>query len=319
MAISNSELEKTVGAILVRDAGLPYAKILEYFEMTPDQFYRRVVVYPENVLLYATESKRIKLERILEDQDRVTELFNMGEDFVSNQYDKIQEGIRPRFFPGTFRHPENIKTLVYHALTKNNPILGSNKRDEVVEGFEEFFIRIEGKLEEYFYSIGLGGLMVHGLNGTVINSAFSVLDTFDLTYQQKTGDKFSLFDLRQKKHLHKWGYVRAPRDYWKDEENVVMVIYHTLVENHPELKSRSRRKVISTIRAFPANISSYLHKLGLGGLIQELSTFNKNESGISVLQIFDMERQKIIGDASLFDSKQKYHLSLDGKNNLVRT
>jgi len=209
-----------------------------------------------------------------------------------------------------WQNQANVEEAVYHTLTENCPELASQNREEVIEGIKG----LPSNLHDYLHSIGLVGLMQSGLGEEKKDSPLAVLEVFDVVYQRKTGD-VSLFDLTQEEHLHKWGdNFYAPRSYWQNQANVEEAVYHTLIENCPELASQKREEVIEGIKGLPSNLGDYLRSIGLGGLMHKAFEKGKEDSPLAVLEVFDGVYQRKTGDVSLFDLSQDEHVHRWGDN-----
>lgn len=192
-------IDDYMGAISSRDKGLPYQEMMRIFRITPNQF-AKVVSNIDSLVKMAEGERRERLEAIARDQKRKEELFNMGEEFVKEQYDRIQGRIpgekQDLFYKGTLFHHKNVETIVYYALTLNNPRLLSTNRDEVIECIK----KLPYNLQKYLHNLGLSGLMNYVFPKGKRNSPLAVLKIFDKVYREKTGDK-SLFYLAQKRYL----------------------------------------------------------------------------------------------------------------------
>ena len=297
-------LDDRISAIIDRDSGIPYTEVLEKYDITPGQFFRAVRRDIGTLTELTTGETKQTLQQISSNRDRERELFNMGEEFVKEQYCRVMEGAQACLYWGTFVHPENVNALVYHALTSKHLKLASNNRQTVVEGIKN----LPFNLKDHFHSLGLNGLMIHAFEKGKQGSPLAVLEVFDRAYRRKTED-VSLFDLTQKDHLHKWGdNFNAPRSYWQNPANVEEAIYHTLTENHPELASQGREEVVQGIKNLPRDLFNYFRSLGLGGLMAKAFEKGKQNSPLAVLEVFDRVYQKNNNDASLFDLTQKKHL-----------
>jgi hypothetical protein len=217
--------------------------------------------------------------------------------------------------PQSYWHdPANAGDAIYHVLTENRPSLASNDRKKVIKSLK----RMPSKLKEYFYAIGLSGIMVNAFEEGHRDSPSAVLEFFDLEYQKRTGDK-SLFDLTQPQHLHRWGdKFCAPRCYWQNPANVREAVYHTLIEARPKLASEDRTSVIQAVRELPDNLRMYMYSLGLGGLMGRAFRKTKRDSPKAILMVFDKEYRARTGNQSLFDKTQTDYLEFDGKNRLKR-
>jgi hypothetical protein len=305
-------LENKVNAILDRDEGIPYSKVLAVYDITPTQFHRAVQSI-HSFIQSTAGTTRQALEKIASDAARKRELFRMGEEFIREQYEGMLEGRQGKFCDSTLLHPENVENLVYYALARNNPQLASKDRKEVVEGIKG----ISKDLARYLKSIGLCGLMLYAFEKERINSPLAVLEVFDTVYQQKTGDS-SLFDLTQKEHLHEWGDTfYAPHSYWHNPVNVERAVYHILTENNPQLASKDRNKVIEDIKNFPGP-KGYFYKLGLASVMRQGPEKRKQDLPLAILEIFDRVYQRKTGNPSLFDKTQENYLEVGKRNILTR-
>lgn len=310
--------QQFIEAIIARDRGMSYEDVLTTFEITPNQLYRAVTRDLEDLIRYAEGSERRPLEQISADSERKRELFNMGEAFVCAQYDRIQGKIpgekQRRIYNGTYTHPFNVETLVYYALTQDNPPLSSHDRIVVVGTIQG----LPTNLKKYFHQLGLGSLMVSAFEKGQRGSPLAVLEVFDRVYQRITGDA-SLFDLTQEQHLHRWGDTfRAPQGYWRDQANVEEAVYHTLIEAQPELVSSDRVTIVGTIQGLPTNLQKYFHQLGLAGLMVSAFEKGQQDSPLTVLEVFDRVYQAKTGDVSLFDQSKPMYLAVDGGWRIIR-
>ncbi len=292
-----STLEQRVGAVLDRDENVPYPRVLQRHKLNPDQFFRAVVGI-ETFISYVDKELSDRLREISTNPERKRELFNMGEDFIREQYHRVSAGTQAYLPQGTLLHPENIKFLVYYALIYGNPKLASKNRAEVVQGIGN----LPDNRRNYFRSLKLRGL----LTKAKCDSPLAVLTMFDEVYKRKTGDS-SIFDLAQKPHLHKWGSkFRAPQSFWKNPVNVEVAVYHTLTENNPRLASTDRELVKQEIKKLPTNHQKYFTSLEFGGLVVSLQS-----SPRAVLEAFDRAFVKTTGNKSL-------DLEFNSENRLVR-
>ena len=310
MPRTKQKLKDFIGAILDRDSGMSYPEVLEQYDIKPNQFYRAVKFDLEDLIRETAGSGKKTLTEIAKDYGRRLELFDMGEEFVRRQYDNVQNGRQKRFYEGTFTHHENIEALVYYALICHNHQLASTQREELIQGLKN----LPANLQNYFNSIGLGGLMTRVFERGKIGSPLAVLEVFDRVYQKRTED-ISLFNLNHPQHLHKGGRdFRTPQSYWKNPANVEEAIYHTLIEYNPQLASTRREEVIQGIKNLPTNLKEYFCSIGLGGLM--VAAFGKGKQGspLAVLEVFDRVYQKKTDNVSLFDLSQKEHLHMWGDN-----
>ncbi|MEK6926554.1 MAG: hypothetical protein AABW50_04725 [Nanoarchaeota archaeon] len=201
---------------------------------------------------------------------------------------------------------DNVEQAVYHTLTEFDSRLKLGDRRQVIEAIK----KLPSKRESFFREVGLGGILhiSKKKRRTKTSSPFTVLYYFDKIRQRITGDT-SLFDLEQEIHLHEWRAGGcAPQRYWKNRKNVRRAIYHVLTEEHPSLKSESRKEVVRTIEQLPSNLRNYFEKLGLGGLMENAFKMGKKQSPLSVLKEFDREYQQTTKEPSLFDLSQRIHL-----------
>lgn len=311
MAIKKPTLLQKVDAILGKHQGISYSGVLETYSLTPNQFARAIRQELSDLIDATSGDARTTLEEIQSDKDKVKELFRMDEGFIKGQYDRIGGKSQKKFYDGTYAHLENVKMLVYYALTVNNPKLASTTRSEVIEAINS----LSSDLGGYLQKIKLGGLMGNASKEGEQGSPLAVLKVFDQVYQKKT-ENVSLFDLSQEEHLHEWGdKFRAPRSYWKNSDNVENAIYHILPTHNLDKKlnsrfaSTNRSEVIEAINALPYDLKDYFQSIGLIPVM--LQGFDKEErlSPLAVLKIFDRVYQRKGGDKySLFDLSQKNHL-----------
>jgi len=291
-------LDDYINAVLDRDRGIPYLMVLDRHDLTPEQFFRAVKRI-DSFIEQSSGKVRKTLEKISSDESRQRELFDMGEEFAREQYDQLSQGAINRLYSGTRLHPKNVRELIYYALISENPKLKSRNRKKVIEGIKE----LPKNLKEYFSKRKL-----RGATERLGDSSLAILREFDKAYQEKTGDA-SLFDLRQKYHLHEWGdQFNAPLAYWHYSENVEKAVYHTLAERCPSLTLKDRNKVIQGIKRLPYDLLNYFRIIGLGGLMMCAFEGKKRDSPLAVLEVFDRVYMRETGDTSLFDLSQPEHL-----------
>ena len=214
-----------------------------------------------------------------------------------------------------WRNYSHVKKAVYHTLTEHAGLKHANRADLI-----QAIKNIPAEVQSFFYSIGLGGLMENAFKTGEQNSPLAVLKVFDQAYMEISGDA-SLFDLSKPVHLHPWGWenLSAPKSYWTKTSNVEETIYHTLIEQHKDMASQDRAKVIEAIISLPAQLRLHLRDLGLGGLMMSGSLEGKRDSPIEVIRVFDQAYQKRTGDASLFDNRQEQHIAVNGRNIMVKS
>jgi len=312
----NPTIEDRMDAVIARYRGMPYFDVLREFKLTPKEFMLAIGELSDFIDLTSGTGKQI-FEVLVSDSKRRNELFNMGYDYIKEQYDRICGRIpgkkQVRFCDGTFFHPENIENIVYYSLTSNNPQLGSSVRSDVIGGIK----KLPYNLRDYFYNIRLAGLMSVFKKGER-NSPLIILKIFDCVYQKRTGDN-SLFDLGEREHLHPWGdNFIAQKRFWRDYKNVRSAVYHILTENHHELASESRMEVTREIKNLPSNLSDYFFGIGLCSLMFRGLKKGDKGSPLVVLKIFDDVWQEKTGNKSLFDKTQEIYLETDGKNRVIR-
>jgi hypothetical protein len=213
-----------------------------------------------------------------------------------------------------WQDPINVEGAIYHVLAEKRHSLASKNRKKVIEGIKG----MPACLRDYFISLGLGGLMEAAFKGGEKGSPLAVLKAFDRAYMRNTGDRKSLFDLRQRHHLHEWGdNFEAPQSYWKKYSNVETAIYHTLTERRPSLASMDRLKVIHAVRSLPKNLRYYFMSIpGMGSIM--LNGLRKRDSAPEALRIYARAYRKDTGNYSLFAKRDGDCLRFDGKNRLIR-
>lgn len=299
-------LETKVEAVLDRDENIPYTKVLDTHNLNPKQFLYAVRDM-RTFIPHVKEEIGSKLRQISDNLGRTRELFNMGEEFLREQYDRIIAEEQLRFYEGTLIHPRNREFLIYYALISNNPDLAS-KRRRVIQGIKS----LPDNLERYLHSIRLKGIMTK----LGKNSPFAVMEIFDKVYQERTKD-FSLFDLTQKEHMHKWRFcTTSPNHYWRNPTNVEEAVYHMLTENNPILASANRKEVIQGVVDLPNDLRDYLRTLELSGLM--ILAFEKQDCPLLVLKAFDRSYQRETGNPSLFDKNQYVYLEISGRGMINR-
>ncbi len=319
--LKSKTLDRYVDAILLRDRGTPYPEVLEQCGLNPHQFSYAVITLEKQIEKQALPSKVLRcLTPILRDSTRRRELFNMGGEFIAEQYLRVLKSMqtdqRETLPPGIHVHPQNVEELAYHALTHAYPDLKSKSRRVVKETLDT----LPTDLEPYFHELVLDGLMTCGFEKGQQYSPVAVVEAYDRVWQRKTGNT-SIFDLSKEHHHHWWGRRwRSPKHTWKKREKQEEAVYHTLAENNPLLRSKKRAHVVSGICALPS-LRPYLYSLELGGLMRVLRTTATPHTGgdcsFSILQIFDRVYRQTTGDASLFDSTQEIYVSIDCGNRRI--
>ena len=304
----SDNLTNKISAILERDSGMPYTQVLASHDLTPDQFAISVFRAHNDL-----RERYDEVKDIVGAPSKVSELFDMGEEFVKGQYDRLMGRIpdqtQSKYYQGTFQNSKNIDALIYHALSSNNPKLASEDRGEVINGIKS----LPTNLVDYFRSIQLSGLMAQIFQ----DSPLLVLEKFDQIYQEKTNQP-SLFDLSQENHLHRWGDTFiAPSAYWHDINNLKEAVYHTLTEAYAELKNSSREKVIEKLENLTIFNKDFLRGLGLRGVLAAEVEQGKKDSPLFALEYFDLAYQEQTGDNSLFDLNEKHHIHKWGYNQSV--
>ncbi|MBW2999173.1 hypothetical protein KY339_00745 [Candidatus Woesearchaeota archaeon] len=314
MARRKPTIDDYLWAIVERDRGMPYALVLDIYGLEPNRFAKVVSRGLDTHIKSASGNVRKILEEIANDRERRRELFNMGEEFVQMQYERIRSGEQTQFYPGTHKHPKNMQALVYYALTLNKPKLKSSHRRKVIDAIKS----LPKNLPSYFHSIGLGGFMDNALSKR--RCPLAVLEIFDKAYQEKTGDA-SLFDSSQEVHLqevHLYKGGRHPNRYWRNPSNVEEAVYRALTEEHPVLVSADRNKVVNAIKSLPRSLKNYFLSLGLGGLMIKAFEKGKRGSPSAVLEVFDKVYQKKTGNPSLFDKTQDNYIEFSkGKKKML--
>ena len=199
-----------VDAILARDSDTTYPEVLQKYRITPNGFYMAVEHKLKDFIRLSKGGTKKTLEEISQDSQRRVEFFNMGEEFVRRQYDRIHGRVpgetQKRFYYGTFSHSENVEALVYYALTFHNPQLASPNRAEVIQGIKN----LPNNLTRYFFSIGLGGLMqtVVKEGGGKLSAPLAILAIFDKAYKRRAKD-VSLFSKHRQPYIEI--YTEKPR------------------------------------------------------------------------------------------------------------
>jgi len=174
--------------------------MLEGYALHPNQF--GYAVYGDrgvaNRLDELTGKRAEGVLAIVADDARKSELFRMGKEYVTAQYDRIRAlgNKRSRFYTGTLKHIENIEFISYHALCLYNSDFGLKNRKRVVTGFEGLPIN----LKKLFFDLGLKGLMNHPLAGDPVDSPRIVVKAFDAVYQREKSAR-SLFDSNCKPYI----------------------------------------------------------------------------------------------------------------------
>jgi len=308
MTLKTINIEDRIAAILDRDRGVPYTRVLEKYDLTPNQFSRAINRNLSYLIQNAPGNDKKVLEDIAKDEDKKRELFIMEDEFLQQQYLRIQGKItgekQNKFHDGTLKHSKNIENIIYFALTYNNPKLASKNREEVIQEIKNLNVN----LQNYFHNIGLSGVMTNGFEEGEQDSPLAVIKVFNKLYQEKTGD-VSLFDLSQKIHLHEWdiGY-HAPNKYWNDPDNVKKAMYHIFSEQNPDLVSKNRKKVIKGINKLPSKLWKYFCSIGLIGPMSKTYLEGKNRSPFAMIKVLDSIYREKTGDVSLFDLNHEIHL-----------
>ncbi len=314
-------LEERIDIILMREAGIPYSKVLEVADLTPQRYFSavtRLERFIESSQDYLADNFGKRGELVLEifqSKERKERLFRMEEQCLREQYDDILAGRQRAFVDGTFKDRENVRVLVYHALTRHIPALASSERSEVITAIQD----MPTDVRDYLHEIGLHGLMMNGFERGRIDSPLAVFEEFDVMYKRRTGDA-GLFDLTQKEHIHPWNLgIKAPNRYWKDcRENVQTAIYHVLTEQDGRLASSDRETVIKAIYEMRSDLYDYLHEMGFGGLMMNAFNGSRKDSVEEVFREFDKASMKATGNASLFDRRHKTYIAFGSRNMLIR-
>jgi hypothetical protein len=283
-------------AIISVDSGtLSYQQALSTYDISPNSFhsglYRGL-----GALIKATEGDvKTTLEEIAANEERKKGLFNMGDEFVRAQYDAVRAGEQKRLCKGIPNHPDNVDYLMYYAIALDLGLEGQEKtrdyRKRVVEGIKHL-----PSLIRYLTQLKLGGVVMN----TFDDKPLAVLESFDRTYQRKTGDK-SLFDLKQDYHLHPWGdNFNAPEGYWNKATNVEDAIYHELTEYFPGLASRDRGIIEQVFENLPLKLRAFLSdKDGLHGLMSTKFKGSAKTTSIAIKKAFNNAYMRIRNQPSL--------------------
>jgi hypothetical protein len=316
--VERHSLEEKVIAIIDRDMGIDYPKVLRINRITPNQFYRTAEQLSDYI---KNRNQNPELERILSqhsilidilsDEKRKTELFRMGFDLIEEQCNQIKAKklVKPYF--GTFIHPENRDFLSYYALISNNSGLDLAVKIRDRKRVIELLKNLPKNTRDYFRRIGLKGVMEIALKEDK-SSTYVVLEGFDRVYQKFTRDK-SIFDLEQEHHIHEWGdNILAPRYYGRNPKKVEDAIYHTLNESNPGLKiaieQKDRKKVVNEIISLPTSLKRYFYRIGLTSLMTKAFEKGEFDSPLAVLKAYDCAYQRYTQDKSLFDLSKEDHV-----------
>ena len=84
---SKRSIDDYVSAILERDKGVQYQTVLDRHNLTPNQLFRAVHRGIDSIILSSNGAAKKTLQAIAGNHHRSAELFNMGEDFLREQYD----------------------------------------------------------------------------------------------------------------------------------------------------------------------------------------------------------------------------------------
>jgi hypothetical protein len=289
-------IEDKVNTLLYR-LDHSYEETLSTFEITPTQFCR-IVTRDLHQLKSANGLTA------LEDPNKVAELFIMSKDFLTKQYDRLMGRItgerQSRFYEGTFKHQSNVDFLIWHILTYNHPDLKSSNRKTLASAIK----KMPHNLKRYFFKIGMNGILCKCFSKGELGSPLAAIRRYDVQHQITAGIN-TLFDLKEKYHIHPWGEknMSAPNGYWKKAENVNSAIYHLLTEQHPDLTSENPETVASTLNGLPdcaqGNLQDYFYDIGMRGLMNK--GFCKGETGSpkAVIRRFDLVYRKKTGNGTI--------------------
>ena len=86
------DIQPYISVIIDRDSGIPYPVVIDKHGITPNQFYRGVNEVFGSLDLIVEGAIRQELSAIKSDTKRQQELFNMGEESIQEQYDRIKSG-----------------------------------------------------------------------------------------------------------------------------------------------------------------------------------------------------------------------------------
>jgi hypothetical protein len=204
-------INEYTAAIIAKDEGTTYLKVLEEFNLTPTQFHKAVKQYAKKRTIDNTTDLQ-KITSILENPARTKELFNMGEEAIIEQYKKLMQGKIIKLYPGIFEHQKNLEFLSFTAIRENNPEMNIENRTNTIEVIQS----LPSALKKYFKSIGLGAMMVHGLKNNERNSPIKVLKLFDIVYMNKTKNP-SLFDPKTQNYINWEKYFKVQQHSLKQQ------------------------------------------------------------------------------------------------------
>ncbi len=299
-----------IDAVLARDSGMPYHIVLETFSINPREFWQQAQRI-EDVILEAGGTVQVQLEQIAKYPQRRVQLFQMVPEYLRELYAQVRSNRLPEFPRGTFLHHENTEFLVYHALVQQIPDLNSNDRQTVIAAIYS----LPYDLYDYLRTLKLRS----ALDSHLDESPRKILDIIDKKYMERTGNK-SLFDLRSKHHIHEWDHFKLPQNYWRNQRNIDVCVYHVLLENvikpHNSMRSTkvSPESVVEAFAGIPLT-TKYFRFIGLQRVMGNMY-IGKTASALDVLRVFDKVYQQKTSNPSLFDSSQSSYIAVGRQNTL---
>ena len=210
-----------------------------------------------------------------------------------------------------WENKERVKQALLHILMSVDPVFRSRSRKKLVRAIQNLHFPTLRKRT--------GRILVrlmHSFKKGEMESPLKAVKLFDAVYQEQTG-RASLFDLSEKYHIHEWEVGNAvPKGYWKNKDNVKRGVFHILGEHHPELTSRSRKEIITCIKAFPVKLQEYFSEIGV--MRTMAGAFGKGtlHSPLAVIEVYDKIYRERTGDTSLFSRKHPLHLEYDRRRRL---
>ena len=306
MALS---LEQKMEAIYWRSQGDSFSDVLEGYEITANQFFGavRYVEREDDGVLRSTGPEIVDdIKEVLDDEDKMAELFNMGRDFLKERYDAVQRGDEGKLPKGVYLHKENAYWLIDIVLSR---IEGFKEADRAgkVDLIRKHVVNYGGGPQKYFHDNKLNGLLATSGIFKKEGSPIAVLEFWDEEYCNRS-DEVSIFDLEQDTCIRFWE-IRE-RGLWNGsngKENAYTALNYTL--NQIEgFKEADRAGKIKLIRGHVVNYNGgaqkYFKDNGLTGLLVE-GQFRKSNSPIAALEFWNEEYGRREEEVSLFDLEQK--------------
>ncbi len=304
MALS---LEQKMEAIYWRSQGDSFSDVLEGYEITAPQFFNAVKDVEredDTVLRSASPDIVDDVKEVLDDEEKRTELFNMGRDFLKERYGAVLCGDEGRLPSGVYLHAENAYWLVDIALCTIDGFEEADRKGKI-DLIREHIIGCNGGSQRFFYNGKLTGLLGSGLFRKK-SSPIAALELWDEEYCRRE-EEVSIFDLEQDTHIRFWdvrenGMWNGP----KGEENAYTALNYTLnqIEGFKKADRAGKIKLIREhVIGYEDGSQKYFIDNGLAGLLDN-GLFDKSSSPVAALKFWDKEYSRKNKEVSIFDLEQ---------------